>query len=266
MHREKAGSAAEVVGFVEQCSLSESIDVGDYQKAIEDLSSMQLSFEDVQMFLFKPKLNVLLNLVGLHYCIFCLEMPADHVMDTLVGCNILERKVHVKWWKLGRWFYGFRMRDESCSCWVSLEDLLTGKGEEVLGVLRRGAVHECTEIECALCASPCEISIAGSTLNSLVLPKHARNGLWDVASDQFIFIRILCHSWRPDPTKDNEIDEVESEESTTTIDSIWSRPRSRATDDHENKSYDNHHENFCHIKGSIIRFGAADLPHCIQRL
>ncbi|KAL9363886.1 hypothetical protein Peur_041759 [Populus x canadensis] len=52
----------------------------------------------------------------------------------------------------------------------------------------------------------------------------------------------------------------------TTIDSIWSWPRSRATDDHENKSYDNHHENFCHIKGSIIRFGATDLPHCIQRL
>eukprot|EP00258_Populus_trichocarpa_P045804 XP_024461823.1 uncharacterized protein LOC7454260 isoform X2 [Populus trichocarpa] len=162
MHREKAGSAAEVVGFVEQCSLSESIDVGDYQKAIEDLSSMQLSFEDVQMFLFKPKLNVLLNLVGLHYCIFCLEMPADRVMDTLVGCNILERKVHVKWWKLGRWFYGFRMRDESCSCWVSLEDLLTGKGEEVLGVLRRGAVHEVFRVEISI-SNPTSTSWCQST-------------------------------------------------------------------------------------------------------
>ncbi|KAJ6430608.1 hypothetical protein OIU84_021908 [Salix udensis] len=131
---------------------------------------MQFSFEDVHMFLFKPKLNVLLNLVGLHYCIFCLEMPADRVMDTLVGCNIVEHKVHVKWWKLGRWFHGFRMRDECCSCWVSLEDLLTGKGEEVLGVLHRGAVHEysisqSTEIEGVLCAFPCEISVAGSTLN-----------------------------------------------------------------------------------------------------
>ncbi|CAK7333059.1 unnamed protein product [Dovyalis caffra] len=150
MHREKAGRAAEVVGFVEQCSLSESIDVAEYQQAIEDLSSMQLSFEDVQMFLFKPKFNVLLNLVGLHYCIFCLEMPAGQVMDTLVGCNILERKVCVRWWKLGRWFYGFRMRDESHSRWVSLEDLLTGKGEEVLGVLRRGAVYEVFRVEISM--------------------------------------------------------------------------------------------------------------------
>jgi hypothetical protein len=87
---------------------------------------------------------------------------ADCVMDTLVGCNILERKVHVKWWKLGRWFYGFRMRDESCSCWVSLEDLLTGKGEEVLGVLRRGAVHEVFRVEISI-SNPTSTSWCQST-------------------------------------------------------------------------------------------------------
>uniref|UniRef100_A0A2C9UBW6 F-box domain-containing protein n=1 Tax=Manihot esculenta TaxID=3983 RepID=A0A2C9UBW6_MANES len=75
MHREMAGKATTVVEFVENCSSSELLEVGDYYKAIEDLCSMQLSFRDVQMFLFKPKLNVLLNLVGLHYCIFCLQVP-----------------------------------------------------------------------------------------------------------------------------------------------------------------------------------------------
>jgi hypothetical protein len=102
MHREKAGSAAEVVGFVEQCSLSQSIDVGDYQKAIEDLSSMQLSFEDVQMFLFKPKLNVLLNLVGLHYCIFCLEMPVSppalYVLSNLASQLFLQFRACLAVW------------------------------------------------------------------------------------------------------------------------------------------------------------------------
>ncbi|KAF2311002.1 hypothetical protein GH714_018997 [Hevea brasiliensis] len=147
MHRETAGKATTVVEFVENCSSSELLEVGDYYKAIEDLFSMQLAFRDVQMFLFKPTLNVLLNLVGLHYCIFCLQVPVRHVMDALLSCKISERQVCVKWWKLGRWFYGFRMRDESHSRMVSLADLLTNKGEEVLGVLRRGAIHEVLHVE-----------------------------------------------------------------------------------------------------------------------
>lgn len=70
-----AGRAASVVKFVEQCSLSESLEVSNYLKAIECLRSMQFGFKDVQMVLFKPKLNVLLNLVGLHYCLNCLQEP-----------------------------------------------------------------------------------------------------------------------------------------------------------------------------------------------
>ena len=55
-----------------------------------------------------------------------------------------------------------------------------------------GIVFQCTEKEGALCAFSCEISIAGSTLYSLVLMKRARNGLWDVANDQLMRARILC--------------------------------------------------------------------------
>lgn len=74
-HIEIVNGATDVVKHVERCTRSESLEVGDYLQAIEDLSTMHLGFKDVQMFLFKPKLNVLLSLVGLHYCIFRLNVP-----------------------------------------------------------------------------------------------------------------------------------------------------------------------------------------------
>lgn len=70
-----ADKATAVVKFVEQCSLSESLEVGDYLKAIEDMRLMQLGFMDVYFFLLKPDLNVFLNLLGLHYCIDWLQVP-----------------------------------------------------------------------------------------------------------------------------------------------------------------------------------------------
>ena len=71
------GRAMDVVSFVERSSLSisGSIEVGDYLKAIENLQAMQLGFKDIEMLLFKPKLNPLLNLVGVHYCISWLRVP-----------------------------------------------------------------------------------------------------------------------------------------------------------------------------------------------
>ncbi|XP_044499685.1 uncharacterized protein LOC123221071 isoform X2 [Mangifera indica] len=79
-HNEMASGTRDVINYVEQCMRSDSLEVGDYLQAIDDLNTMQLGFKDVQMFLFKPKLNVLLNLVGLHYCIFWLKMQ-----NTIIG-------------------------------------------------------------------------------------------------------------------------------------------------------------------------------------
>ncbi|XP_022761209.1 uncharacterized protein LOC111307454 [Durio zibethinus] len=146
-HEEKRGQAVSVIKFVERCSESESLEVNDYLKAIVCLETMQFGFKDVQMLLFKPKLNVLLNLVGLHYCLNFLQVPASHVVESLQSSKISDRQVCVKWWKLGRWFYGFRMRDESHSRCVSLEDLLTAKDQEVLGVLDRGAIHDVLRVQ-----------------------------------------------------------------------------------------------------------------------
>lgn len=68
-------------------------------------------------------------------------------MEALDSGHISEREVCVQWWKLGRWFYGFRLRDESRSRTFSLLDIAMDKEEEVLGVLRRGAIHEVIRVQ-----------------------------------------------------------------------------------------------------------------------
>ncbi|KAG9160090.1 hypothetical protein Leryth_005807 [Lithospermum erythrorhizon] len=99
--------------------------------SFEGMHSMQFGFQDVEMFFFKPKMNLLLNLAGLHYCI-----------NALNNLNIQSRQVCVQWWKLGRWHYGHRLQDDMQSREVSLADLAEDKRKEVLSVLHRGAVHE----------------------------------------------------------------------------------------------------------------------------
>lgn len=80
---------------------------------------------------------------------------AENVLEALECSNIADRQVSVRWWKLGRWFYGFRMRDESRCCRVSLADLSTERGDEVLGVLHRGAIHEVLQVEISVADSSC---------------------------------------------------------------------------------------------------------------
>ncbi|XP_028781642.1 uncharacterized protein LOC114737824 [Neltuma alba] len=145
-HNEVAVRAAAAAKFVEESSPSKSLEVGDYLKAINCLDDMKLSFKDVQMCLFRTKLNVLINLVGLHYCLTWLRIPGDKLKEALQASEIAERHVCIKWWKLGRWFYGFRMRDESHSQWVSLADLVIDDGR-LLALLRRGAIHEVLRVQ-----------------------------------------------------------------------------------------------------------------------
>lgn len=146
-HIDILGRAQAAVKFLEQCSPSTPIEGGDYLRTMVGLRDLKLSFIDAQMVLFKPQLNGLLNLVGLHYCKTCLGVPANQVMEALQRCKIAEKHVCVKWWKLGRWFYGFRMRDEQQTRRISLAELVTEEGEDVLGVLSRGAVHEVLRVQ-----------------------------------------------------------------------------------------------------------------------
>lgn len=74
-------------------------------------------------------------------------MQPEKVMEALLNRQISERQVCVSWFKLGRWFYGFRLHDEQRSKRVSLGELTMGPEEEVLGVLNRGAVHEVLRVQ-----------------------------------------------------------------------------------------------------------------------
>ncbi|CAL5347063.1 unnamed protein product [Camellia sinensis] len=154
-HNEMASRATVLVDFLKQHSSTESIEVGQYLAAIDELCSIQCGFKDVQLFFFKPKLNVLLNLVGLHYCISCLGIPAEYIVEVLNKCKISEREVCVRWWKLGRWFYGFCLRDESHSRTFSLGSLAMAKEDEVLGVLHRGAIHEVLRVQISVAKPIC---------------------------------------------------------------------------------------------------------------
>ncbi|KAJ6821819.1 uncharacterized protein M6B38_130580 [Iris pallida] len=141
-HKRLSGCASIVIKSVEQWTNNDSLEVGNYLKAVSDLRSMDLGFKDVQLFLLAKKHSVLLNLIGLHYSIFCLGISPNDVTEALRACGVTERQVCVSWFKLGRWFYGFRLPDEHRSRKISLGELAMDKGEEVLGVLNRGVVHE----------------------------------------------------------------------------------------------------------------------------
>lgn len=138
-----------VIQYVEKCGNHGSLEVGYYLKAMKDLSSMELGFKDVQMILLARKHSVLLNLIGLHYCLCFLGASPNDVVEALNACQVADRVVRVSWLKLGRWFAGFRLNDEQRSLTVSLQDLAMaqGNGQEVLSILNRGAVHEVLRVQ-----------------------------------------------------------------------------------------------------------------------
>ncbi|BFG17652.1 hypothetical protein CerSpe_039250 [Prunus speciosa] len=143
VHHKMAAEATSVVQFVKQCRSSESLEVDEYLGAIELLHAMRFGLEDVEMFLFKPEHTVLLNMIGLHYCIDCLGVPAICVLEALHRSKISERRVCVEWFELGHSspypYQNFYIPDESHFRYLSLEDLAMYKGEEVLGLIHEGA-------------------------------------------------------------------------------------------------------------------------------
>lgn len=80
-----AGKAASIFDYVERCLAFESIEVGYFLKAVEDLYTMQFGFKDVQMFFLRPNINVLMNLIGLHYCISRLDVPVRTIFYLLLA-------------------------------------------------------------------------------------------------------------------------------------------------------------------------------------
>ncbi|XP_010434946.1 PREDICTED: uncharacterized protein LOC104718843 [Camelina sativa] len=160
-HKEMASRASAVITYVTKWPVTLSLEGGQYLHAVETMSSMRLGFQDVELFIFKPNLSVLLNLIGLIYCIQHLKPPREQIVDALRRYGISEQLVWVKWLTLGRWSGGRRMRDEIVSRQVSLVNVVTGKEETVLKVLQRGVVHEVLRVCIStmdLACTPCTSS------------------------------------------------------------------------------------------------------------
>ncbi|KAM1767754.1 hypothetical protein ACFX12_045810 [Malus domestica] len=91
LHNEKAAIAALLVQFMKKCSSSESLEVGEYQKAMRNLNQLQFEYQDVEMFLFKLKLTVLVNLRGLHYCVNWLGVPKPKIRTLVTIIHQLKQ-------------------------------------------------------------------------------------------------------------------------------------------------------------------------------
>ncbi|ESQ55936.1 hypothetical protein EUTSA_v10026419mg [Eutrema salsugineum] len=160
-HNEMASRVSEVITFVTQWPATLSLEAWEYLHAVETMRSMRLGIQDVELFLFKPNLSVLLNLIGLIYCLQHLKPMRKQILDAMRRCGVSEQLVWVKWLTLGRWSRGRRMRDEVVSRQVSLGDVVRGKEEMVLRVLQRGVVHEVLRVCIStidLACTPCTSS------------------------------------------------------------------------------------------------------------
>lgn len=80
-----------------KCLPTGSLEVGDYLKAVENLCTMHLGFKDVQMHLFKPQHNVLINLVGLHYCMYWLGVPVFYFLAWHATGLLLSIGINLVW-------------------------------------------------------------------------------------------------------------------------------------------------------------------------
>uniref|UniRef100_A0A1J3J1X3 F-box domain-containing protein n=1 Tax=Noccaea caerulescens TaxID=107243 RepID=A0A1J3J1X3_NOCCA len=162
-HEEMGSRASEVSKFVMEGPATLSLEAFEYQHAIETMSSMRLGFQDVELFLLKPNLSVLLNLIGVLYCIQHPKPVREQILDALRRSGISEQVVWVKWLTLGRWSSGRRMRDETVSRKVCLVDVVNGKEETVLRVLQRGVVHEVLRV----CISTSDLAYAPCTSSTI---------------------------------------------------------------------------------------------------
>ncbi|KAJ4802171.1 F-box-like protein [Rhynchospora pubera] len=155
-HKKIAQETSFAIHEIDQGAPLNSLEVTRYLSAIKQLSTLSLGFEDVCLFLFRPKLSVVVNLIGLHYSILYLHIPPKEVFEALTRCQVARRQVCLSWLKVGRWLHGFRLRDENYTRRISLEELTMSEEEPILAMLNRGAVHEVIRIQ--ICSADSRMS------------------------------------------------------------------------------------------------------------
>lgn len=86
-------------------------------------------------------------------------MQIDVVNAALYSCQVSTREVCVFSFRLGRWFFGFRMPDEHSSRRLSLAELTTSNEEQLRTFLNRGLLHDVLRVHII---SPSRFNVASS--------------------------------------------------------------------------------------------------------
>lgn len=147
VHKQMATGATSAIEYVKSRACFDSMEVAEYQKAMVLLSSVGLEFQDVEMFLLMPKLSVLINLLGLHYCLVHLKIKGKDAQEALRRKKVGERQVCLRWWSLGGWTNRYRRPDEMHMRISSLVSLTESESCSFLEVIDRGTLHEVLRVQ-----------------------------------------------------------------------------------------------------------------------
>lgn len=149
-HVEMRKRARAVVELIKARTRHESVEVADYQKGLMMLSTTGLALYDVFLFLFTSAQSVLVNLIGLHYCLFHLGAQGAELKELkefLARSKVGERKVCLRWWSMGGWANGFRRRDEMQIRMASIANLTEPESVPLFQILDRGTLHEVLRVQ-----------------------------------------------------------------------------------------------------------------------
>ncbi|KAJ3676429.1 hypothetical protein LUZ60_003841 [Juncus effusus] len=81
-----------------QLEKSGFLEIRVYKYAIDIvLRDFKVGFGDICLLFFRRKLHVVLNLIGLHYSFFYLQVSAEDLRNALSSCQVLDRELLVEW-------------------------------------------------------------------------------------------------------------------------------------------------------------------------
>jgi len=146
-HLEMGSRAKAVVELVKGRTRHESVEVADYQRGLMLLSTTGLELHDVLLYLLNPGQSVLINLIGLHYCLLHLGIQGEEVKEKLARSKVGERQVCLRWWSIGGWANGFRRQDEMHVRKVLMSTLTEPDSTPLFHVLDRGTLHEVLRVQ-----------------------------------------------------------------------------------------------------------------------
>ncbi|KAJ4793139.1 F-box-like protein [Rhynchospora pubera] len=96
-HMEMASKISDLLAFNYTWRMRNYLAVSQFSYAVNCLTSMKLTFEDVCSVLFSTKQSVITNLIGLQYSIIILGLENKDVKEAVVSRGLAEREVCLKW-------------------------------------------------------------------------------------------------------------------------------------------------------------------------